>query len=269
MVELFEQNEKVYSRQSSKGNQLKWENDGIWYKADYTGYEGLAEYTVSHLLRKSTLSKAEYVMYDLEQIKYKHQLFNGVKSKDFLKSGYQIITLERLFNNYFGESLSKALSLIGDYKARLKFLVEKTEHITGIDNFGEYICKLLTIDALFLNEDRHTHNIAVLMSGDGKYELCPIFDNGAALLSDVTMDYPLGLDIGDLIKGVKSKTICDDLDEQLDIAESFYGDKIEFTFNDKDIYQIVDQATIYSEGIRNRVKEILCLQRRKYEYLFK
>ena len=26
--------------QSSKGNQLKWENAGIWYKADYTGYEG-------------------------------------------------------------------------------------------------------------------------------------------------------------------------------------------------------------------------------------
>ena len=50
MIELFEQNTRTLARQSSKGNQLKWENDGIWYKADYTGYEGLAEYMVSQLL---------------------------------------------------------------------------------------------------------------------------------------------------------------------------------------------------------------------------
>ena len=55
MIELFEQNIRTCARQSSKGNQLKWENAGIWYKADYTGYEGLAEYMISHLLRKSTL----------------------------------------------------------------------------------------------------------------------------------------------------------------------------------------------------------------------
>lgn len=44
MIELFEQNIRTNDRQSSKGNQLKWGNEGIWYKADYTGYEGLADY---------------------------------------------------------------------------------------------------------------------------------------------------------------------------------------------------------------------------------
>ena len=34
MIELFGQNIRTNRRQSSKGNQLKWENDGIWYKAD-------------------------------------------------------------------------------------------------------------------------------------------------------------------------------------------------------------------------------------------
>ena len=47
MVELFEDNVKLFDRHSSKGNQLKWEKDGIWYKADYTGYEGFAEYVIS------------------------------------------------------------------------------------------------------------------------------------------------------------------------------------------------------------------------------
>ena len=44
MVELFEQNIRTNECQSSKGNQLKWENKGIWYKADYTGYEGMEDY---------------------------------------------------------------------------------------------------------------------------------------------------------------------------------------------------------------------------------
>ena len=32
MIELFEQNERMQDRQSSKGNQLKWENAGIGTK---------------------------------------------------------------------------------------------------------------------------------------------------------------------------------------------------------------------------------------------
>lgn len=40
------------------------------------------------------------------------------------------------------------------------------------------------MDALFLNDDRHSNNIAVLEC-DGKYDYCPIFDNGAGLLSNI------------------------------------------------------------------------------------
>lgn len=35
---------------TSKGDQLKWKSEKKWYKADYMGYEGLAEVLVSHLL---------------------------------------------------------------------------------------------------------------------------------------------------------------------------------------------------------------------------
>lgn len=75
MIELFEQDQRTTNRQSSKGNQLKWENDGIWYKADYTGYEGLAEYLISHLLQKSTLKPEEFVLYDYEQMRRYSYLF--------------------------------------------------------------------------------------------------------------------------------------------------------------------------------------------------
>lgn len=97
MIELFESDIKEENRKSSKGNQLKWKKGNIWYKADYLGYEGLAEYVISRLLTKSSLKMAEFVLYDLEEIKYKTQTFNGVKCTDFLKNKWQVITLERLF----------------------------------------------------------------------------------------------------------------------------------------------------------------------------
>ena len=83
---------------------------------------------------------------------------------------------------------------IPDHEERLRFLVQQVERMTGLQNFGVYMNKLLTIDAFFLNEDRHMHNIAVLMNGKGDYAYCPIFDNGAGLLADTTMDYPLDQD---------------------------------------------------------------------------
>lgn len=106
MVELFEQNIRTNTRQSSKGNQLKWENEGIWYKADYTGYEGLAEYVISHLLKLTNLNEGEYVLYEPEQIKYKRQIYNGVRSRAFIDEDWQIITLERLFKNVYNERLN-------------------------------------------------------------------------------------------------------------------------------------------------------------------
>ena len=268
MIELFEQNIRTNDRQSSKGNQLKWENKRIWYKADYTGYEGLAEYMISHLLKKSTLTENEFVCYDLEKIKYGSVIYNGVKSKNFLNKDWQIITLERLFKNFFGESLYKTLYRIPEHKERLHFLVQQVERITGLQNFGIYMNKLLTIDAFFLNEDRHTHNIAVLMNGNGDYMYCPIFDNGAGLLSDTTMDYPLSGDTYSLIDNVQSKTICSEFDEQLDISESLYNINLKFHFTKKDVNELLVNAGAYPEEIRNRVEDVIFAQMRKYTYLF-
>lgn len=268
MIELFEQDIRTNDRQSSKGNQLKWENNGIWYKADYTGYEGLAEYMISHLLKKSTLSQDEYVLYEQEEIKYRSIVYKGVKSVDFLKGDWQIITLERLFKNFFGESLYKSIYKIEKLEDRLFFLVSQVERMTGIRNFGVYINKMFTIDALFLNEDRHTHNIAVLMNSEGKFAYCPIFDNGAGLLADTTMDYPLGEDVYKLLEQVKAKTICSNFDEQLDVSEALYGNHLKFRFTSQDVKDILNSADIYTLEERNRVEEILHIQLRKYQYLF-
>lgn len=269
MVELFEQNERQNDRQSSKGNQLKWKNDGIWYKADYTGYEGLAEYMISHLLQRSSLRPNEFVLYEPEQIKYKSVVYSGVKSDNFLEEGWQLITLERLFKVFFGQNLYQSIFRIPDVEMRLLFLVEQVERVTKLPDFGAYMNKLFTIDAVFLNEDRHTHNIAILMNQDGKFAYCPIFDNGAGLLADTTLDYPMGQDVYMQMQEVCAKTISPDFDEQLDVSEKLYGNRLKFYFNPKDVSDLLDGIKIYSSDEKNRVKDILLTQMKKYAYLFK
>ena len=267
MIELYEGELRENGRRSSKGNQLKFERDGVWYKADYLGYEGLAEYTVSKLLRYSTLKENEYVDYSLEQISYNGNTYNACKSCDF-SDGWTLITLERLFKSTYGTGLNHILYGMEDHADRLRVLTEQVERLTGLRDFGQYMCKLLTVDSLFLNEDRHTHNIAVLTNERKEFRLVPIFDNGAALLADTALDYPLNQDTIELMKRARPKTFCDDFAEQITIAEQLYGRQIRFRFTRKEVVEILDETQIYEKSVRDRVTEIVMQMRRKYSYLF-
>lgn len=176
--------------------------------------------------------------------------------------------MERLFHNFFGKSLYKAIYSIDGSEQRMRFLVDQVERMTGLDSFGVYLNKLFTIDAFFLNEDRHTHNIAVLMNREGQFDYCPVFDNGAGLLSDCTLDYPLDEDVYELMQLSRAKTICGDYDEQLDVSESLYGNHIQFQFKKEDVRNLLSAVTIYTETEKNRTETILYEQMRKYQYLF-
>lgn len=268
MVELLESELKTFKGHSSKGNQLKWLRDNTWYKADYTGYEGLSEYIVSKLLEKSNLPSTDFVLYDTEKIKYKHTFFNGAKSTDFMNKEYQLITLTRLYNSHYGHDFTEDVWHIHEVKDRLSFLVNQVIRMTGLKDFGIYISKILTVDALFLNEDRHLHNVAVLMAPDGSFDYCPLFDHGAALLADTTLDYPLDVDIYELINDVKAKTISTSFNDALDAAESLYGQHIRFNFSKTDVNSLINLDEHYSEDIKSRVENVIFEQMRKYTYLF-
>ena len=269
MIELFNKDLYVNARQSSKGNQLKWESDGIWYKADYAGYEGLVEYIVSHLLSFSTLSSDEFVLYDLENISYNGQTFLACKSNNFLKKGEKLITLERLFKEKYGHSFYLSVFEIEGLKERVEFIVNSVTNLTNVKDFDKYFSKLITIDALFLNEDRHMHNIALIQKEDNTFRLCPIFDNGASLLSDTTLDYPLNKDAYKLIDNVKSKTFSSAFLEQIEEVEKLYDININFKWNRNDVIKLLKVADAYSDEIKTRVYDVLMYQKSKYAYLFK
>ena len=269
MVELFKDDLLPQSRRSSKGNQLKWSSGDYWYKADYTGYEGLSEYVCSSLLLYSNMNADDIVHYDTEKIKYSDKIFRGCKSRNFLPKGWECITIERLFHDYFGISLYESIFKINGIHDRALFLVDQVERMTGLSSFGNYLCRLLTIDALFLNEDRHTHNIAVLRDTEGSFHFCPIFDNGASLLSDTALDYPMEGDIYEMIDKTRSKTLCDDFIAQLTAVEEIYGQDLQFDFSYHELAAILSKEPYYPEEQKNRVIQIVMEQKRKLNYLFK
>jgi uncharacterized membrane protein len=123
----------------------------------------------------STLPEKDYVKYKTAQLQFQNTVFRGAASKNFLLPGQQLITIERLFFQHYGESLYQSVFHITDHKKRLAFLVDSVVRLTGLNEFGIYMNRLLTLDAVILNEDRHTHNIAVIMNPDGTYDYCPIF----------------------------------------------------------------------------------------------
>lgn len=87
-------------------------------------------------------------------------------------------------------------------------------------------------------------------------------------MSDTTMDYPLDVDVYNLMMQVRAKTICADFDEQLDLSEKLYGRSLKFAFTKQDVKELLEKADIYPENIRCRVENIINEQMRKYEYLF-
>lgn len=254
---------------SSKGNQNKWFSDGIWYKEDGLGYEALTEIVVSRLMEKSNVN--DYVKYEYEPLEKSGCVFRGCKSLNFLlPEDDKIISVERLFQTYQGESAVKSILQFAEIADRIQYVCDIVEKCTGLKNFGVYLKKIITLDALFLNEDRHFHNIAVILKKDGTYRECPVFDNGAGLFSDIKGDYPLGTDLQECYGKIQAKPFSFDFDEQLDACDILFGEfQFKAWFTIKDVEDILSGfREIYEERILNRVLEVMRIQMRKYSYLF-
>ncbi len=214
---------------SSKGNQEKWfdAETNQWYKLDQFGYETLSETLISILLEKSNIEKDTpftFVRYEPVRVVVHNRERTGCISDNFLKEGQSVITINYLLSRVLGYSLKdKLLSFTSD-KKRIAYLVEATKDCTGLDYFGEYLTLLFEIDSLFLNDDRHLNNIAVIKYGD-KYDYCPIFDNGAGLLSDTRFS-PMDIDPKALISSLRARPFNMSFTRQMNTARLLYGKQL-------------------------------------------
>jgi tRNA A-37 threonylcarbamoyl transferase component Bud32 len=254
---------------SSKGNQQKWLVDDLWYKADHMGYEALCEVIISKLLTKSNVDN--FVIYHPTKIEFDNKIFNGCYSKNFKGKNESIVTLEHMAKNWLANSMAKELLNYDTPEDKIKHTVEFIERVTNLENVGAYITMMLELDAFFLNEDRHTNNIAFILNDEtGEYKFCPYFDFGLSLLADTTEDYPIGIDIYKGIDKIQAKPFSSDFDMQLEAATKLYGDQLKLSFTNTDIENAFEAIeNYYPAEIIARAKNLLYNQKHKYGYLLK
>lgn len=255
---------------TSKGNQMKWSFEGRWYKADHMGYEGLAETLVSRLLADSSIG-VPYVRYEPAQICCDGKTMTGCVSSSFLQEGETLLPVEKLYRKATGNSLALELAHIREDTERIRFFVEQLEQITGLTDVGPYLTAMLETDAFFLNEDRHTNNIAVIYHDTTRrFRLCPLFDHGLSLLADTWQDFPLERSLEDCLAHVEAKPFCRKFDDQLDAAEELYGVQLRFRFTMAKVCTVLEELRpLYGDAVCSRVEQIMRIQMRHYQYLVK
>lgn len=234
---------------SSKGNQEKWldSDSNRWYKLDQFGYEALAETLISVLLEKSNIETDmpfTFVRYRMEKLHVHGRERTGCVSDNFLKPGQSLITVNRLLTNTLGAPLKQKLLQFPSDKRRIAYLAEATAEITGLKEFPQYLTLLFEVDALFCNDDRHLNNIAVIEQG-GRYDYCPIFDNGAGLLSNTQLSQ---MDIAPkaLISVFKARPFNTTFTRQMNAARSLYGKQLLMpTLNAEDVRKAVQPLLEY------------------------
>lgn len=245
---------------SSKGNQEKWQEDGRWYKLDQFGYEGLAETVISRLLECSNIEKDtpfHFVRYQMERMNVHSRDRNGCSSADFLRPGESIITLSHLYKRV-GQPLKQVLERLPSDKQRIAYLAQETAELTGLELFPQYLTLLFEIDALFLNDDRHLNNIAVLEK-DGHFDYCPIFDNGAGLLSNV-QTAPMDIDPAALIRSANARPFNTTFNRQVIHARNLFSPQLHICrFTEEAILrELEDPLAYYAQRDHDYIADRVC-----------
>ena len=268
MTARFTTNEKV-AETSSKGNQEKWLDQGRWYKLDQFGYEGLAETMIATLLERSNIEKDtpfRFTRYQMERIHVHGRERTGCSSENFLMPGQSIITLSHLLRRYETKPLTAILTALPSDKKRIIYLAEATAEYTGLKEFPQYLTLLFEMDALFLNDDRHLNNIAVLEQ-DGSFDYCPVFDNGAGLLSNTQMS-PMNIVPKALVNALVARPFQTTFNRQRNTARNLYGEIFRMPrLSREEILEILKPLLeYYSERdrgiIADRVCEVILLRQR-------
>lgn len=176
---ILDETTKVVIDSSSKGNQRKFYNNGIWIKLNNDKCsEGLAEDFVSKLC--ACIYDFHYVQYESSQFEYRDEVYNGCYSRN-MYNRQDIIFVS--FRNLLKQCGIQQNIFFRDesVEVNIKNVLELVYSRLGL-NLLDYFRRLLMLDCLIINEDRHIMNIGVCYcKSDGKYYDAPCFDNGSSL----------------------------------------------------------------------------------------
>lgn len=246
---------------SSAGNQIKKFENGRYYKFDTAGYEGLAEIVASRLAKQTTLVKYGVTEYYPFQREGKRGCFSYTFNTDNTRE----VSLYRILISKYSTDLRGVYSVYDQTYDTLvlsffDFIREQVVELYGYDILP-WMTQLLKFDWLILNEDRHFRNISFLVDDKGILKPTPVFDNGAAFLSDCVC-YPLSSNISTFLNDIKAKPFSSSFETQVQMIEKYEAPKLQFLSRSISI-QMSDLVEYYSTKEISRVQELLRYQMTK------
>lgn len=243
---------------SSLGNQEKWCSEGVYYKLDNLGYEGMSEVISSQLAKYTTLAQYGVTEYSPFRLKMENKTTVGCFSPSFSPNGCREVTLYKILTSYFNTDLKGVYKIYeAEYDVSLfSFFDFIRDLLLNLYNYDvlPWMTQLLRFDWLVLNEDRHFRNISFLLL-DEKLSPAPLFDNGAALLSDLR-SYPLEESIDSLIPRLNAKPFKTSFEKQVMMLERYQAPKLQFL--DKRVrIDISSLVRFYPQALIDRAQSVL------------
>lgn len=168
----------MFRVQSIQGYQPKYTspNGGYWYKEDVKGGEALSEVLVSTFLRSCNyITSKDFVSYYFKHTSVESFELRTCVSPNFLQKGEQFITFKDLLSQ-----VNKPIEKLVGFDSKLDFIDSVFQQTVG-QSFREEMLRLLTLDVMFRNTDRHLSNFGIILAPNGSIRFAPMFDNGLAL----------------------------------------------------------------------------------------
>lgn len=168
----------MFKASTGKGYQPKWiSSDGqFWYKADLRGGEGLAEVLVSTFLRSCiNLTFFDFVLYTFNYTSDDMVDFKICVSQNFLQEDEYFVSFKELLS-----LIPRPTETLVGFNSKLDYIDSVFQQTVG-QSFREELLRLLTLDIMFRNTDRHLSNFGIISGSNEFIRFAPIFDNGLAL----------------------------------------------------------------------------------------
>lgn len=253
----------VSSESLSKGNQLKFYKNGYWFKVDNMKcYEGLAEDFISCF--ESCIYDFPYVVYKSTKIGYNDDVYTGCYSYNmYNRLDISFISLRGLLKMY--DIPRSILTRSENIQDNIDNLVKLLYNKIGI-NLLPYFARLLMLDCLIINEDRHIMNLGVVYcSSDGRYYEAPCFDNGSSLFC-TNWTYRSSKSLEENIKSSMSvaRPFSKFYNKQLDALLSMGCKPLMIDGSRVEELLMGYHNPLYSDDMNKRVKEVLINRLRYY-----
>lgn len=216
---------RVICNTSSKGNLVKYSTGNQWIKVNHFGYESLAEVISSRVALALGLNAVKYEPCFLDTERGFTALKPACVSDSFIPVGYTEVTLGRLLQQLGSYRSSSELYVAFEKNKtpndKINWVMSLINPIIDCEYYIKDLATLIWFDSLIYNADRHLFNIVFLyQTASGKYLLAPIFDCGAALLSDLE-DFPLDVPVDVALRKVKSKPFSTSFKKQVEALRPY------------------------------------------------